>query len=62
MIPIHPVQQAMHCRPEWVHFNHLLSYCVRTLTSGSGSPSEAGADVESSRCSRKDCLFSATRL
>lgn len=62
MIPIQPVQQDTHCRPEWVHFNHLLSYCTRTLPSGCLPSSEDDSGVETSRCSRKDCLFSATRL
>ncbi|WP_420477007.1 hypothetical protein [Noviherbaspirillum sp. ST9] len=61
MIPIHPVTQDALCTPEWMHLNHLLSYCTRTLAAGGRSSPDTDDGTDSKRCNRKDCLFSATR-
>jgi len=58
MIPIQPVDDDARCRPRWVHLNHLLSYCTRTLAVDDASAESTG---EGTLCRRKDCLFSARR-
>lgn len=56
MIPIKQDTSETACTPEWVHLNHLLSYCTRQLT-----PTDGTEDGEAPRCGRQDCLFSAKR-
>lgn len=56
-----PVETETACRPEWVHLNHMLSFCIRPLPSMSGRECAGDGPNDNRSCDHKRCLFSARR-
>lgn len=47
------------CEPVWIHLNHLLSYCAKSITQPGNNNAEQ--QNESLCCNRQNCVFRLNR-